>query len=433
VSAVTEALPRPAGGAVRLTLLGKGAEGCALALLVTLVPRALGPADYGLLAAVTATVGLLSAAASLSGPAVLSRFAAAVPAGERAGVARALAARALVPRAAVWVAAAAAGIAAAAIVPQRAAPAIVAVVLAALALDLGATLAQQAALALGRVGLYNARYPVQGAVLVLAAPPLHALLGARGAAAAAVLSSGAALAVCARPVLPQLLRARSAPVPAGAGRFALAQGASGLLLQAQHRAGPPLVVALAGSRVEAGLAAIAVGVPLALVYAVWALYAVELPRLVGAARRVAAAEVRRLSLGAVLGSGAAALLLVAAADRLLPALAGDRYRDALPALALALAVLPLSPLVAASGQLSALELRLRPRLAAAAAGALAWAVLAAVLVPSGGAVGVAAAFLAGGAVTAAAGWAAFARELGRPLLALSLAGAAAVLLLGAAL
>ena len=63
-----------------LTVVAKSAEALTLIALATVVPRALGPADYGLFAVVLAVVGIASMSLSLGGPLLLSRFVPAAPA-----------------------------------------------------------------------------------------------------------------------------------------------------------------------------------------------------------------------------------------------------------------------------------------------------------------------------------------------------------------
>src|SRR5581483_4680770 len=76
-----------------LSALGKAAEAVPMVLLVTLVPRLLGPGPYGRVALAVSIVTLGSAALSVGGPMLLTRF---VPAAEPTGrpaLARALAVR----------------------------------------------------------------------------------------------------------------------------------------------------------------------------------------------------------------------------------------------------------------------------------------------------------------------------------------------------
>src|SRR5881398_2025284 len=78
---------------IALTLVAKAAETLTLVGLATIIPRALGPADYGVFAVVLALVGIVSTSLSLGGPLLLSRFVPAAPPAERGALALALALR----------------------------------------------------------------------------------------------------------------------------------------------------------------------------------------------------------------------------------------------------------------------------------------------------------------------------------------------------
>src|SRR5690349_20729616 len=108
--------------AVVAAVAGKAAEWLTLALLLTLVPRLLGPADYGTFGLALSLVTLGSATLALGGPATLARFVAAAPESDRAGLARALALRALGWRAAGLAVASVAALAFAFASPHRLPP-----------------------------------------------------------------------------------------------------------------------------------------------------------------------------------------------------------------------------------------------------------------------------------------------------------------------
>src|SRR5205809_2912895 len=93
---------------IPLTLVAKAAEALTLVALATVIPRALGPADYGVFAVVLAVVGIVSMSLSLGGPLLLARFVPAAAPSERGALALALAARIARFRAAMVVAAIAA-------------------------------------------------------------------------------------------------------------------------------------------------------------------------------------------------------------------------------------------------------------------------------------------------------------------------------------
>ncbi|MBA3243588.1 MAG: hypothetical protein H0T61_00225, partial [Actinobacteria bacterium] len=67
-------------------LAGKALEAVTLVLLITLVPRLLGPTDYGSFAVALSIVTLGSAASALGGPTWMSRFVPTVAAADRAGL-----------------------------------------------------------------------------------------------------------------------------------------------------------------------------------------------------------------------------------------------------------------------------------------------------------------------------------------------------------
>ena len=78
---------------VLVGVVGKALEAVTLVLLFTLVPRLLGPSDYGSFAVALSLVTLASAASALGGPTWLSRFVPTVAVADRPGLARALAVR----------------------------------------------------------------------------------------------------------------------------------------------------------------------------------------------------------------------------------------------------------------------------------------------------------------------------------------------------
>ena len=370
--------------AVLISVMGKALEAMTLVLLITLVPRQLGPADYGTFAVALSIVTLGSAASALGGPTWLSRFVPTVAAADRPGLARALAVRSARWRIGVCVAAAALATALAVVRPDRFSATACFLVVLALVFDVAATLVYQVGLALGRVALWSLRYPVQNAVLVSAVLALHAGFGTEGALAGIALSSGCALALGLVVVVP-LLRgaARTATIPADAARFALVYGASGLFVQLLHRGGVVVVALLAGSQVEAGFAALSIGVALALTYVVWQAFAVDLPRLSagGVTSAPADASIRRLAWLALTVAVPVAAIAAITLDRIVPALAGERYRGVEPSLGPALAIVPLAALTSATTQVSALRLRPLPRLLAAAVGALVFVAASVAFVP----------------------------------------------------
>lgn len=384
-----------------LVLAGKTAEWASLVLLLTLVPRLLGPADFGTFGLALSIVTLGSAAAAVGGPATIARLVGAEPPERRAALARALAARAARWRGG-W--AAAVVLVALALVladPDRFGPGVVALVVLALALDIAATLAFQVALALGRTRAWSFRYGVQNALLVAFAVALHPPLGGEGALAAIPISVGLVLAAGLAAVQRPLRAAEAgADVPEIATRFAVLQGVAGTLFQVTHRGGIVAVALLAGSAVETGYASLAVGVATALVYVPWQLFTISLPRLAAGAPARAERELRRLAWRSVLAVGPLAVAVAALAGLLLPTLVDTEFAAAQAALVPAAAAGPLAVLTGWAGTVAALELRLAERVWMAAAGAAAF-VLALPLVPAYGSVGAALALLAGTAASAA--------------------------------
>ena len=382
---------------------GKVLELASLVPLLTVVPRALGPDDYGAFALALALVTIGSTAAALGGPTVMSRYVPAAPAVERAGLALALLVRSTRWRLGFV------GLAAIAVVVAAArgawTPLPAALVASALALDVAATLLYQSALALGRVAAWSLRYPLQNAVLVASVVPLHEAWGRDGALVSLPLASGAALLGASVLVLPQLRGVTAArSLPPGLVRFAVLQSAANALLLVTQRGGIVAVALLGGSAAEQGFAGVAIGLALAGTFAVGQLFAVELPRLSAAAAADPAAAERalhRLARPLAIAVTAAAALGALLAEPLLGAVAGRSFREAGDALGIALAVVVLAPAASAASQIAALRLRPDLRLAAMAAGASAWLVAAVALVPPHAAAAAAAALVVGTAASVA--------------------------------
>jgi O-antigen/teichoic acid export membrane protein len=420
---------------IMLTVVAKSAEALTLIALATVVPRALGPADYGLFAVVLAVVGIVSMSLSLGGPLLLSRFVPAAPAAERNALALALALRIARFRALMVGAAIALVVALATVVPDRFPTQAALFVSIALALDVAATLVYQVALALGRPRLWSFRFPLQNTLLVVAALALHATAGVNGAIAAVAIASGGALLVGAPVVARQLRPAKPLPsLPPGAWRFGILQGVSGFFVQITLRGNVPLVLLLTGDKVEAGFAAFATGLVLAATYAVWQVFMIELPRLSARADAEPAgveAAARQLARTATLILMPASLAGVLVAGPILPHVLGRGFGGVQEALAPALAALPFAGLTALATQVAALRLRSDIRVRITAVGAGVFLVAAFVAVPEWGAVGGTAAFLAGTAATVFAA----ARELPgvfeRPLVAVATAASLAVITIAA--
>lgn len=417
---------------VAASLGGKAAELVTLVLLSTVVPRALGADAFGQFSVPLTIVTLGSLAMTLGGPTVMARYVPAAPAADRLAVAKSIGARLARGRClqlgGIAVVAAALAIAD----PSTFPPLDVAIVVAALALNVGATLALQVGLGLGRTGAWSLRYPIQNAVLVVA------VLGWRGSAGGtggtvAILVAGAAGAAFAAVVVVPLLRQPSDPVavPDGAIRFGAHQAAGAALVQCCHRGGVLVVALLGASAAETGYTALATGIALGVTYAVLQAFTVSLTHVADAEPSEAEAVLRRLA-GALLSLLAVGGLVAAVVvDDLVPIVFGDEFVGAVDAFGPAIAVVVLAPLASLAVQSAALRLRPETATIAGAASLLAFLATAALLVPSWGATGATTAALAGVAVGGLTSIRLLPGAIGPRLAAGSFGGAAAVVLLAA--
>jgi hypothetical protein len=369
----------PTAPVVRPAVGGKAVELVSQALLITAVPAALGPHDYGTLALMLGVATVASSALSLGGPAAVSLLVSAAPADRQMATARALAVRGLLWRLAAVLAALAVALAAGAPVGAATLLALAA------ALDGIATTAAQATLAVGRPWAFALRWPVQNFALVIAALAVNPG-DAEAAGVVLVVSTLAAALFTAGPGLMLLREGGPAPSDLGAAPLAWRLGLAGGLMQLQQRGAIPVAVALGVSDVQAGCAAVAVGAAVALTTAVVQLFQLELPV---AARRVAAghgAAVRdratALALGAVAGGAGLALAGVIAGPLLIDVVLGDDFESAGKALAPALAAVPLAPVAALGVNHALLAGQPTVRIFLSAAGAAAFG-LAAVLLLGG--------------------------------------------------
>lgn len=406
-----------------------------LIALATVVPRALGPADYGLFAVVLAVVGIVSMSLSLGGPLLLARFVPAAPLAERNALALALALRIARFRALMVLAAISLVVALTTVVPERFPKEAALFVSIALVLDVAATLIYQVALALGRPRLWSFRFPLQNTILVVAVLTLHAAAGVNGAVAAVAIASGGVLLVGV-PVVTRHLRPAKPlqSLPPGALRFGILQGVSGFFVQVTLRGNVPLVLLLTGEKVQAGFAAFATGLVLAATYAVWQVFTIELPRLSARAHAEPAgveAAARQLARTATLLLMPASLAGVLLAGPVLPHVLGKGFAGVEEALVPALAALPFAGLTALATQVAALRLRSDIRVRVTAVGAGVFLAAALVAVPEWGAVGGTAAFLAGTAATVFAATRELPGVLERPLVAVATAASVTVIIIGA--
>jgi len=421
--------------AVATSVAGKAVEMVTLLLLATLVPRALGPSAYGRFAVPLTIVTLGSLAITLGGPTLMGRFVPAAPVDERVALARAIGARLARGRAiqlAVIVAVAAVVVIAA---PGRFPPLDVALVLAALALNVATTLALQVTLGLGRAGPWSLRYPLQNAVLIGAVLVLEPLGGDTGAILAILVSAVVGFVFAGFVVAPTVAATvTTVEVPPGAIRFGAFQAAGAAFVQFSQRAGVLAVAVLAGSAAETGFTALAVGIALGATYAILQAFTVSLPHLAdgqatsspAAAVPAAEAVLRRFAGGLLVALVPAAAVAALTLDRIVPAVFGADYAGAVPAFGPALAVVVLAPLNALVVQASALRLRPEASLQGGIAAAATFLVIAGLAVPPLGAEGGVLATLAGAAAGSLASLHLLPRAAGRITVA-SFAGAAVVL------
>ncbi|MDQ2651171.1 MAG: hypothetical protein M3Z03_16655 [Actinomycetota bacterium] len=420
--------------AVAGSMAGKAAELVTLVLLATVVPRWLGPDRYGRFSVPLTIVTLGSLALSLGGPTVMARFVPAAPADQRVAVARAIGARLARGRALQLVGLATVGGLAAIIAPDRFPPTTTGLVMLALVLSVGATLALQVPLGLGRTGPWSLRYPLQNAVLIVAVLLLHDTWDDLGSVVAilvsTVIAAGYAAAVL-RPLVAQPVEAVA--LPEGALRFGAFHAVGAALVQVAQRGGVVAVALLGGSSSESGYAALAIGLALGVTYAVLQSFTVALP-LVADVDAGTPAEAE-----ATLGRLAALLLAVVVpaaglaswlADRWVPGVFGTDYEPAIDAFGPALSMVALAPLTSLAVQLAALRIRPRVTAALGVAAAAAFVVTAVAAIPSWEAVGATCAAFAGTLASASTALVLLRGAVDRRLVLASFAGAAAVLLAG---
>jgi O-antigen/teichoic acid export membrane protein len=422
------------GSPITMSIVSKGLEAITLALLVTLVPRLLGTDDYGRFALASAVVAVAASSVGLGGPTLLSRFIPAADPAKRAGLAFALLQRLVGLRIVQMLLVAFVGVVLTILQPARAPALLTGLVVLAITLEVGATLAFQTTLAFGRTTLWSLRVPIQNLVLLAVLPILYQLGGTAGAIASISVAAGTimligAVSVVGRVAPPPL------PLPPGIVRFGLLQAMSSVFAQARQRGGVFAVAVLGTSAAEIGFTALAINIALAATFAVAQIFSVELPRL---AERIATSPAstlasaqslsRRLMVAITPVALASALLL----DDLVPILAGESFQAGVEALAPALAVVPLAPLTALTNQVAALRLRSEVRLLSNVVGTVVFAVAAVIAVPAWDAAGGSAAFLAGSAATASVGALAFRDVVGIRRLGVALAASFAVLIAGLA-
>ncbi len=393
-------------GALAAGATGKALEALTLAGLVLLVPRALGPADYGGFAVALAVATGIATATGIGGPALFARVLAPLHGEERRAAARALALRVARTRGLLLAGLVVAAALVAMLAPGQLRTTHVVLVGVAAVLGSAATLLAQLALGLQRTTAWSLRYPLENAVIVGAALVLYARAGLGGALAAIALGAAAALALGAASARPALRgAARGAALPAGALRFARLQAAGGTLTQVVHRGAAPACALAGAGAVATGHAAIAASVALAITYVVLQAVLAALPaasRAFASDRHGAEAMLRRTAQLCAVAVLPGCALLALAAQPLLVAALGEGFRDAAPVLRVALAAAALAPLWVLGTQLAALRGRADAVLAGAGAGALTFVAVAALALPGGAARGALVAMLAGVGVATAA-------------------------------
>ncbi|MEM9745470.1 MAG: oligosaccharide flippase family protein [Actinomycetota bacterium] len=428
------------GGALRTSVtggaVGKAIELVTLVALAVVVPRVLGPSDYGRFAVALTVVTLGSLALTLGGHTMMARYVPAVPEPDRVAVARELGRRLARSRSPLVLAAVLAVSVAAIAAPDTVEPPLAAMVAVALVLNVVTTLLLQVGLGLGRTGLWSARFPFQNAVLVIAVVALYPSLGLDGAVAGLVIASTATLVVAAQAVWPMLSIRPGGPaaVPDGALRFGTLQAGGAALTQLTHRGGVLAVALLGGSTVETGHAALAVGVALGATYAILQLFTVALPHLSEEdhGRDDAEALLRRLAsvLLAVVVPGT--LLVAATSSTVIPAVFGDDFSGAASAFGPALGVVVLAPVSSLLVQASAIRLQPAVAFVSGIVSAAAFLIVAVLAVPAWDAVGGTVATLTGVVGGTAVAAVRMPGAASGRLLVVSFAAAAAVTAVGAA-
>lgn len=379
-------------------VVAKCAEATTLVALVAIVPRVLGPADFGIFALALSLVTIASAAVSVGASPLLARFVPAAAAAERRAVARTLGAGLARRRALSAGFVVLAAVTLAATFPGTFPPLATALVTLAFVLDVAATLCFQLALGLGRYRVWSFRYPVQNGVLTVAAIVLASGWGETGALVAIVVASGTSFVIGAIAGAWPLRGGGTsrAPAPAGAIEFGRYQALGGFLLLLAHRGGVVVVAVFAGAR-ETGYAGLASGVGLAALYAVHQIFLLQLAALSERADEHAEAaeqQARRLGARALVLFGSGAIVGAIVLDTALPAVFGEDFAGARSAFVPVLVLLPLIPLATLGSQLASLQLRPEAFARASAAGLAAFLVAAPAVSAAWGAVGASASLLA---------------------------------------
>lgn len=418
-------------GAVAGSVAAKAVEVATLVALATVVPRTLGPSDFGHFSVLLTVVTLGSLALTLGGPTLMARFVPAAPLPRRVGLARAIGARLARGRAAQLAVLAAVAAVLVAVDTEHFPPGETAMVFVALVLNVATSLALQVALGLGRTGPWATRFPLQNSVLIVATLVLYPVAGIEGAALAILLSAVVGAAFAAVVVTPVLRGPQPrVPVPEGAVRFGALQAGAAALVQFAQRGGVLAVALLAGSSRQTGYAALAIGIALGVTYAVLQTFTVALPHVADEGRGTVPdgeATLRRLAEMMVAVVVPVALVGAALLEVLVPACFGEEYRGAVDAFGPAIAMVVLAPIGALAVQVSALRLRPDLALVSSLVTAGTFATVALLAVPGHGAAGGTGAALAGCAAGTATAVLLLRGSAGARLALVSFVGAAAVL------
>jgi PST family polysaccharide transporter len=414
---------------------GKALEIGTQVLLITFLPRLLGPAEFGRLTVALAVVTVAAVAISLGAPGSFARFVPTESAHRRSGLAWSMTRRLVPLRAVQLLIAALIGVALVYSLPGRVAAEDVTLVLVALAAEVAAILAAQMALGLGATWIWSFRIAARNAALLVSVPVLLLAFESLDLVWTVALGSFAGLLFAASRVAPLVRSAeRGVPVPEGAMRFGRVSGTALLVGQLTYR-GPVFAASAGGLAPEAvGFAGLAASIAMAVIYAVRELFTVSIPELVECWERAPDEADRRLRrLGQhtqwiLIGAAGVGVVVLA---RLLPMVVGTAFLPATGPLALVLATLPLVPLAAIAAPAS--SLRLRPGLPLVIDGVALLVFIAAVtlLMPRWGATGTLAALLAAVATSAILAARAVPGVVTLRLLATGLLGSSMVLALGA--
>jgi O-antigen/teichoic acid export membrane protein len=417
------------------TLAAKWAELVTQALLLLLLPRALGPPAYGEFAVAFAVASILGLGLGLGAPLAAIRYVPAAAPAERLARARAVATSVAAARARVLGAGTVAALALGPLVLDLPVLVVLAVCVAAWS-SVGSSIASELALALGRARVWNARFPLENALVIGLALAGHAAFGTHGAIAGMALGCVVVFALLLRVIVRDLRGAPTGPaLPAEASAYARLQSLTAIIGTLVTR-GSPVAMAVAGaSSTETAFAAIATGVGAAGAHTFLGLLLVHLPRLSEESREAPARaeeEARRSAWDALGVALAVALPAAFLAGPAIDAVVGKEFGDARAAVALALPALPLGAAVGFAHLVASLRLRAGLLTAAWATGGVAFAAIAAATIPSLDAKGASLALTGGFGATCVAATVLLGRRTLGPAALAAFAAAAATLGSGAA-